>query len=394
MSDLTGRQISNYLLLHRIQRSKDSHLTESYRGCHIAVTGEEVVIKLLRTRHPLTRQRMLQALGTMSTFSHPHLLPMLTYGEEPDFLFIVYPCIRSGSLNDLLTRVGGRFSAIQALPLLLQICNALHYLHTKQMPHGNIQPENILVTDSGHLYLTDPDLWRNAPEAQYSTTNLSRGTAEYRAPEQSLGLLRPESDIYALGVLLFHLLTGHPPFTGTNSTEILLQHIREEPPSARLSVASLSEAVDQVIHCALQKRAADRYPSALMLYQAYQTAVLTSPVASPLRTASASTTSLLFDTDNGASQTRNTAVETNQERVQQPRVVPDIDTIPTKPYPCLVPSPVVPDSSPPADRLPTSQAQENPQKKAANHWFAMLAVLLLLLGLLGVLLSTFFFPNG
>ncbi|HLX40271.1 MAG TPA: hypothetical protein VKR42_07040, partial [Ktedonobacteraceae bacterium] len=119
-------------------------------------------------------------------------------------------------------------------------------------------------------------------DSQQSLTRVGWGSAEYVAPEQSLGVLRRSSDIYALGILLFHLLTGQPPFTGQTPVEVLLKHVRQQAPSARSLVPGISDAVDNVIQIALQKRSDDRFASAEELSNAYIAAVSVAPVASPV----------------------------------------------------------------------------------------------------------------
>jgi serine/threonine protein kinase len=131
------------------------------------------------------------------------------------------------------------------------------------------------------MLLSDFGVLRGYDDTQQSLTRIGWGSAEYAAPEQSLGVLRRASDIYSLGVLLFRILTGEPPFTGQTPVEVLLKHVRQQAPSARSIDASISDAVDGVLHMALQKRSDDRFASAEEFSNALAVAISVVPVASP-----------------------------------------------------------------------------------------------------------------
>lgn len=282
MSDLEGVLLSEYLLLQCISRGG---VTDVYRGRHDGDEPYEVVVKIYRpefAQRGTFRQHFLTEAEKIGQLDHPHILPLLEYGEGDGLLYAVTPFISTGTLQDLLERVGGRFSAMQVLPIMQQLCSAVQYAHTLQVTHGNIKPGNIFVAADGRMLLADFGISSGYDDSQQSLTRVGWGSAEYASPEQSLGVLRPSSDIYALGVLCYRLLTGTPPFIGQTPVEVLLKHVRQEVPSARTHVANISDAVDAVLLKALAKRADDRYTNAEAFYQALQEAVKIAPVASPL----------------------------------------------------------------------------------------------------------------
>ena len=173
---------------------------------------------------------------------------------------------------------------MQALPIMQQLCSAVQYVHNHDVIHGNIKPTNVFVAADGRMLLSDFGIARRYDDGQHSLSHVGWESAEYAAPEQSLGVLRRASDIYALGVLLFRILTGQPPFTGQTPVEVLLKHVRQQPPSVRTLVPTISDAVDGVISMALQKRSDDRFASAEELSNAFLSAVTFAPVASPVAT--------------------------------------------------------------------------------------------------------------
>jgi serine/threonine protein kinase len=282
MSNLEGAMLSDYLLLQCISRGG---VADVYRAHQTGEGNYEVAVKIFRpgyAQRDSFRDYFMTEAEKVGQFDHPNILPFLEFGEGDGLLYAVTPFVKSGTLDDLLRRVGGRFSAIQALPIMQQLCSAVEYAHKRDVIHGNIKPSNIFVATDGRMLLADFGIARGYDDSQQSLTRVGWGSAEYAAPEQSLGVLRTSSDIYTLGVLLFRILTGHPPFTGQTPVEVLLKHVRQQPPSARSFDASISDAVDGVLHMAMQKRSDDRFASAEEFSYALQAAVTVAPIASPV----------------------------------------------------------------------------------------------------------------
>lgn len=282
MSDLEGVMLSDYLLLRCISKGG---MADVYHARQKGEGNFEVAVKVYRSsfaQQASFRDYFMAEAEKIGQFDHPNILPLLEFGEGEGLLYVVTPYVAPGTLEDLLRRVGGKFSAMQALPILQQLCSAVQYAHSHEVLHGNIKPSNIFVATDGRMLLSDFGVAQGYDDSQQSLTRVGWGSAEYIAPEQSLGVLRPGSDIYALGVLLFRILTGEPPFTGQTPVEVLLKHVRQQPPSARTLVPSISDAVDGVLKMALQKRADDRFASVEELSTAFLVAVTVSPIASPV----------------------------------------------------------------------------------------------------------------
>jgi len=293
MSDLEGVMLSDYLLMQCISKGgvADVYRARQVNGNGVADVGRfgwrvfEVAVKVFRPgyaqRESFREYFMLEA-EKIALFHHPSILPFLEYGEGEDLLYLVTPFMQNGTLDDLLKRVGGHLSAIQTLPIMQQLCDAVQYAHDHDVLHGNIKPSNVFIAPDGRILLSDFGIARGYDDSQQSLTRVGWGSAEYAAPEQSLGVLRRPSDVYSLGVLLFHILTGSTPFTGQTPVEVLLKHVRQEPPSARTFVTTISNAVDAVLQKALRKRSDDRFTSAEEFVDAFTQAVKIAPVASPV----------------------------------------------------------------------------------------------------------------
>ena len=283
MSDLLeGVMLSEYQLLECISKSG---IADIYRARQTNEGNYEVAIKVFRTGYAQResfREYFMTEAEKIGQFEHTNILPFLEFGEGEDLLYSVTPLVTTGTLDDLLRRVGGKLTAMQALPIMQQLCSAVQYAHEHDVIHGNIKPTNIFVAADGRMLLSDFGIVRGYDDTQQSLTRIGWGSAEYAAPEQSLGVLRRASDIYSMGVLLFRILTGEPPFTGQTPVEVLLKHVRQEAPSARSLDAHISDAVDGVLHMALQKRSDDRFVSAEEFSNALVVAVSVAPVASPV----------------------------------------------------------------------------------------------------------------
>jgi len=283
MSDLLeGVMLSEYLLVQCVSKGG---IADVYRARQIEVGNYEVAIKVFRTGYAQResfREYFMTEAEKIGKFEHPNILPFLEFGEGEDLLYSVTPFVTSGTLEDLLMRVGGKLNAMQTLQIMQQLCSAVQYAHERDVIHGNIKPTNIFVAADSRMLLSDFGIMRGYDDSQQSLTRVGWGSAEYAAPEQSLGVLKRASDIYSLGVLLFRILTGEPPFTGQTPVEVLLKHVREQAPSARSFDPNISDAVDGVLHMALQKRSDDRFASVEEFVNALKVAISVAPVASPV----------------------------------------------------------------------------------------------------------------
>lgn len=282
MSDLVGAMLSDYLLQQHISKGG---VADIYRGRQMPGEAQsfDVAVKIFRSgyaQRAAFREYFMTEAEKIGQFDHPNILPFLEYGEGENLLYLVTPFVESGTLEALLRKVGGRFSATQALPIVQQLCSAVQYAHERGVAHGNIKPSNVFVAPDGRMLLSDFGIAHGFDDSQQSLTRVGWGTAEYAAPEQSLGVLRPTSDIYSLGVLIFRILTGVPPFTGNTPVEVLLKHVRQSPPSAHSLVPHISDAVDAVLMRAMQKRSDERFASVEDLARAYTQAIIVASVAS------------------------------------------------------------------------------------------------------------------
>ena len=218
-------------------------------------------------------QRFEREVAIVSKLEHRNIIPVYDYGEHDGLPFIVMRYMPSGSIDDLL--LDGPMSPEQVLKFVAQIAPALDYAHLKDVLHRDLKPSNVLLDDDGGAFLTDFGIARLAGDGVSAiTTQGVVGTPSYMSPEQAQGKpLDGRSDLYALGVMLFEMLTGRRPFESETPYSIAVMQVTTPPPNLRAINPLVSQAVEKVVLKSLSKKADDRYPTAVALYEALKTAI-------------------------------------------------------------------------------------------------------------------------
>jgi len=234
-----------------------------------------------QTRREFYR-RFLREAEVASQLDHQNILPIYSYGEQDGLPYIIMPYISGGTLSEYIAQ-HGPLSLQEALWHIEQIAAALDYAHARGCVHCDIKPANILLDGEQRVMLADFGIARISTESTLKLTgerrfvteaNALMGTPDYISPEQALGQdLNGGSDVYSLGILLFFLLAGQLPFKADSSIALALMHVHESPPSLCLWRADVSPLVDGVVHRALAKSYAERYPTAGAFSKAFAQAL-------------------------------------------------------------------------------------------------------------------------
>jgi hypothetical protein len=222
-------------------------------------------------------RRFAEESRIAASIEHPNVVPIYAAGEEAGVPYIAMRYVAGADLARRLTREG-RLSPRAAVALIAQIGNGLDAIHAAGLIHRDVKPANVLLSgDEGgdHAYITDFGVARNvATESGLTQTGRFVGTLDYVAPEQiSGGTIDARVDVYALGCLLFKLLTGEVPFPKDGEAARLYAHLNDPPPAPSLYVPEVSMALDDVVIRAMSKSPDDRYPSAGDLGRAAQAAL-------------------------------------------------------------------------------------------------------------------------
>ena len=231
---------------------------------HDVQRQQRVAIKVM---HPsvvnvLGAERFLREIDVVSLMAHPHIVPLYDSGNVGGVLYYVMPYVEGESLYERLERERS-LALDEALQITRDVAEALGYAHGRGVRHRDVKPENILLA-GGQALVADFGLARGIGAAGYrklTETGIIVGTVFYMSPEQ----LREDrdldqrTDIYSLGCILYEMLTGGPPYTGTSLNQVVSRILRSPVPSVRRLHASVPAAVDQAISSALAKSAAGRF---------------------------------------------------------------------------------------------------------------------------------------
>jgi serine/threonine-protein kinase len=260
---LTGKRLGEYHLGKLVGQGGMADVYWAYD----ATLRRDIAVKVLSSwlaQDPDYVDRFREEARRIAAFSHPHVVAVYHAGEETlegqRRLYLVMPLLHE-SLEDRLKREG-KLPLTQAVGLALQVADGLQAAHRHGLVHRDVKPGNILLDTDGQAQLTDFGLAREMRRGARVVSQQPWGTPEYMAPEQLQGdVIDQRADIYALGVVLYELLTGKRPFDGQTAYDIAAHALTAplKPPSAY--VPAIPSALDNVISKALSRDPADRYPT-------------------------------------------------------------------------------------------------------------------------------------
>ncbi len=260
MSDLSGLTFGSYEVIRELGKG----------GMAVVYLGRQttmdrlVAIKVISAAYSQEadfRARFEQESRTIARLEHPHILPVIDYGEEAFGAFLVMRYVGGGTLEQRL--IDGPLSLSGARDMLIKIASALDYAHAKAVIHRDLKPANILLDEHNNPYLTDFGIAKLLQSSQQLTkTGAAVGTPAYMAPEQwKAEDVGPYTDQYALGVVLYEMVTGVQPFKADTTFGFMHKHVYEEPDPPTLAMQDLPPAAEEVILRALSKEPAGRFSS-------------------------------------------------------------------------------------------------------------------------------------
>ncbi|HLX59042.1 MAG TPA: protein kinase [Ktedonobacteraceae bacterium] len=244
-----------------------------------------VAIKVLRSldKNDLRAvERFRREARAAAALAHPNAVTIYDFIEEFGQYFLVMEYIHGPTLKQLIMQ-RRHLHAQETLEIAAQVCAVLQVAHTRGFIHRDIKPQNIMLVSNGAspgvgdaalsanllVKLTDFGIVRVAEDAGLTNSGIVLGTADYLSPEQARGeKLTASSDLYSLGVVMFEMLAGRPPFVGPTAVSIAMQHASTYPPPLRQFNASVPPALEQIVNRALEKEPEDRFVSAAEMQQA------------------------------------------------------------------------------------------------------------------------------
>jgi serine/threonine protein kinase len=283
MLSMEGRQLGNYDVIRRI---RTGGMGAVYEGRQRTAFGRRVAIKVILGTYatdPDMRRRFAREARTVARLHHPHILPLIEFGDEQGVLYLVMPFIEGGTLTGYLRRHLPDVNEVSTL--FLQLLDAVEYAHEEGLIHRDIKSSNVLLearrSGPPYAYLADFGLVRTIQQAEiessYAGTPIPLeqvpGTPHYMAPEQTRGIVTTATDIYALGVLLYQMLTGELPYNDPDDVEVIKMHLHAPVPNPCAEDASIPTEVGAVVTRAMAKRAEQRFPDVTAFREAFLAAI-------------------------------------------------------------------------------------------------------------------------
>jgi hypothetical protein len=279
---LSGRQLGNYRLERLIGRGG---MAEVYYGWDEALQ-RPVAAKLLDSRFRANQtyaRRFVQEARAIATWRHENIVQVYYAGVEDELYYFAMEYIEGQDLSRLMAgyaESGRKVPHDEVLKIGRAVAAALDYAHQRQVVHRDVKPSNIMIAANGRIVLTDFGL---ALDAHTGSIGDTFGSPHYIAPEQARNSSQaiPQSDLYALGVILYELLTGAVPFDDPSATSLALQHLLTPPPPPRSLNPDLNEATEAVLLRALSKQPPARYATGAALMDALTGALAGAAPAQP-----------------------------------------------------------------------------------------------------------------
>ncbi len=267
MTDSLDRLSADLADRYRLERELGRGGMATVYLAHDLKHDREVALKVLRSElvGALGAERFLTEIRTTANLHHPHILPLYDSGDADGQLFYVMPFVEGESLRDRLAREK-QLPLEDALQIAREVADALGYAHSHHVIHRDIKPENILL-ESGHAVVADFGIAKAVAAAgseRLTEGGIAVGTPQYMSPEQAAGEgeLDGRSDLYSLGSVLYEMLVGQPPFTGSSAQAIMARHSMDQVPLPHIVRHTIPPHLESIVLCALEKSPADRFQTA------------------------------------------------------------------------------------------------------------------------------------
>lgn len=272
-ASLEGQTLGKYRILQALGRGG---MAQVYRAYHAAL-DRYVAVKVLRTdliEQADFLERFRREARAVSALRHPAIVQVFDFDVQDDLYYMVMELLEGDTLRARLNayRTRGEFLPLSEIVRILQdVLDGLDYAHHEGVIHRDLKPSNILLTRRGQAVLTDFGIAQIVGVTQHTVSGALLGTLHYMAPEQGLeGVCDARSDLYSLGIVLYEMLTGAPPFDAETPLAILLKHLNAPVPPPRQVNPGLPPVLEQIVLKALAKDPAERFQSAAEMRAALQ----------------------------------------------------------------------------------------------------------------------------
>ncbi len=276
MADLVGRTIDRYRIVSKLGRGGMAEVYKAYQPALKRYVAIKFMLSHMADDKEFLRRFIREAENT-AKLRHPNIVTTYDFHSEGDRNFMVMEFIEGPTLkSEIKARhvANSPFSLKEIASVFTALCNAVDYAHSRGMVHRDIKPANVMINQDGQVVLTDFGIVRTVDGTQHTITGALTGTPAYMSPEQGEGKKADErSDIYALGIMLYEMVTGAVPYDADTPFAVIMKHIRDPLPMPSKVKPDLPEAVEKVILKAMAKSPDDRYQTAGALAEDLRAAV-------------------------------------------------------------------------------------------------------------------------
>lgn len=283
--NIAGQKVLNrYKIVERLGGGGMSVVWKAYD----LVLDRNVALKVLRPEMSEDDEfisRFRREAQSVASLSHPNIVNIYDVGEDSGLYFIVMELVEGETLRDRL-KAKGKLSVAESLEIARGICEGLAHAHARRIIHRDIKPQNILLTHKGDVKVADFGIARALGGVSTTSRDVVVGSAPYLSPEQAKnGTVSTRSDLYSLGVVMFEMLTGKPPYVGDSPVAVALQHVQGKVPKVADTSPYVPIEVDQLVQKALAKNPSERFSSADDMLVAIKALEQGARRAAPLRKA-------------------------------------------------------------------------------------------------------------
>lgn len=244
-------------------------MADVYLARDLILDGEEVAVKVLRTNYQTDQiavQRFQREARAMAELDHPNIVRISDIGEEDGQQYLAMEYVDGLDLKRYI-KENAPLSNDEAVRIMGQILLAMRLAHTRGIVHRDLKPQNVLLTQDGTAKVTDFGIAVAFAETSLTQTNSMLGSVHYLSPEQARGSKATvQSDIYAMGIILFEMLTGRIPYDGDSAVTIALQHFQKPLPSVREENPRVPQALENIVLKATAKKLTERYKTVAEMY--------------------------------------------------------------------------------------------------------------------------------
>lgn len=273
MSELIGKTVGQYQIVEQIGAGGMATIFKAYQPSIDRYVAIKILPRQLAEDENFVK-RFAHEAKAIAALEHPHILPVHDFGTEGKLNYMVMRYVKGGTLSNLM---GKTLPYEKVVQIVGNVARALDYAHERGVVHRDIKPSNILIDEHGEVLLTDfgiAKMVESSKATQLTAAGSILGTPAYMSPEQAQGKeIDGRSDIYSLGVVLYELLTGSPPYEAETPFAIVLKHINDPLPPPRNVNPNIPEALERVVLKAMSKDPRQRFATAAQMEQALQNAL-------------------------------------------------------------------------------------------------------------------------